>query len=184
MATPYELLVGLALLRERKRQLDQAENHALEAWSALMVRIGTLVCLIHRNDVDEIISLESSTPVRGVAPWVAGLGYFRGQLLNLIDLKVFFSLGDAGYSPGARILVVRGSTEWLGLRVDELIGIRHIWPDTVRLDRQATTKAALGIYEEQSLLVDNEPMLVLDIKTLAMHLNDGGSAINTHWQTK
>ena len=31
MATPYELLVGLALLRERKRKLDQAENHALEA---------------------------------------------------------------------------------------------------------------------------------------------------------
>lgn len=183
MATPYELLLGLALLRERKRKLDQAEHSALEAWSALMVRIGTVVCLIHRNNVDEIISLESSTPVRGVAPWVAGLGYFRGQLLNLIDLKVFFSLGDAGYSPSSRILVVRGTTEWLGLRVDELIGIRHVWPDTVRLDSQ-TTKAALGIYEEQCLLIDNEPMLVLDIKKLATHLNDGGSEINTHWQTK
>ena len=183
-ASPYELLVGLALLRERKRQLDQAENTTLEAWSALTVRIGSVICLIHRNSVDEIISLESSTPVRGVAPWVAGLGYFRGQLLNLIDLKVFFSLGDAGYSPSSRILVVRGTTEWLGLRVDELIGIRHVWPDTVRLESRSVAKAALGIYEEQCLLIDNEPMMVLDIKLLANHLNDGGSEINTHWQTK
>jgi len=184
MASPFDLLVGLALLREHKRLLDQAENSSLEAWSALLVRVGALECLIHRNSVDEIISLENTTPVRGVAPWLAGLGYFRGQLLNVIDLKVFFSLGEFGYSPNSRILVVRGTTEWLGLRIDELMGIRHIWPDTVRLEVQTAPDLQFGIYREQSLLIDNNPMVVIDIKTLAQHLNDGSSEINTHWQTK
>ena len=54
----------------------------------------------------------------------------------------------------------------------------------MRLESARANQVVLKNYEEQRLLIDDEPMVVLDIKTLATHLNDGGSEINTHWQTK
>lgn len=182
--SPYELLVGLALLHEYRLRTDQAEHASLQAWSALMVKIGSQYCLIRRNDVDEIISLDNVTPVRGVAPWLSGLSYFRGQLLNIINLKKIYQLDDDAYAPNSRILVARGKKEWFGLRIDELIGIRHIWPDVERLDTTPEELRVFRDHEEQCLLIEDKPMVVLDIMQLLEGLSDGRSEINTQWQTK
>lgn len=184
MVSPYELLVGLALLREHKRQTEQAENVTLQAWSALMVRIGSQRCLIRRDDVDEILSLEGITPVRGVAPWLSGLSYFRGQLLNIIDLKKLYRFDASTYSPNSRILVSKGKSEWFGLRIDELIGIRHIWPDTVRLEQIPDELRLFDGSEQQCLVIEDTPTVVIDITQLLDQLSDGRSELNTQWQTK
>lgn len=48
MNSPYELLTGLALLREKKRRKEQAGDNNLNAWSALVIRMGVKPALLTR----------------------------------------------------------------------------------------------------------------------------------------
>lgn len=169
MSSPYELLVGLALLRERKRQAELHDRQGpLEAWSALVAVIGSMRCVVRQDEVDEVVASLKITPVHGVSDWVLGIGYFRGKLLNVIDGRTFFQLPDTFDSdPGAaRILVVRGHSEWFGLQVSELQGLRHVWSDSASLRPLSPGRTAWNGYADRCLQLENDCLPVLQLKRL------------------
>lgn len=175
MNSPYELLAGLALLREKKRQNEQAGDTNLSAWSALVIRMGNKTCVVQQSDVAEILTQGKFTQVTGVAPWMAGLGFFQGKLLNIIDGHYLFN--DGGRSPSdllsaIRILVVQGEKEWFGLKVSELVGIRHVWSDAV--DVATTEYGAWSHYVEQWIKVEDQTLPVLNLKQLAQVMESSG----------
>lgn len=173
MATPYELLAGLALLREKKRHLEINTQGDLEEWSALIVRLGTHQCVIRHEHVSEVATLGSVTPVQGMHSWLVGVSYFRGQLLNLIHTLTLFD-ENAVYGAGnGRVLVVQGRQEWFGFYAEELIGIRHVWSDTVTKPCTPEQQQLFGDYAERRLLIENEFLPVLDIRKLMMVLEEG-----------
>lgn len=175
MISPYELLVGLALLREKKRRSESTQQGGLESWSALVVMIGGQRCLIRQDEVDEVVAPGRLTSVLGMPSWMLGLTYFRGHLLNVIDSKAFF-LGNQKRSvlPAAsRILAVQGQEEWFGLRVDELLGIRHIWSDSVKVQVLEDKKAWRG-FAQYKISLEGETMPLLQVKKLASELEQRG----------
>ncbi|MEZ5535106.1 MAG: chemotaxis protein CheW [Thiolinea sp.] len=178
MNSPYELLTGLALLREKKRRHEKAGDNNLNAWSALIIKMGNETCVVHQSDVEEILTQDKLTRVVGVAPWMAGLGFFQGSLLNVIDGQSLFDAGSQQQraAPAAiRILVVQGDKEWFGLRVSELVGIRHVWSDDVNVvppdsDHWST-------YVEQWIRIEDQVLPVLKLKQLAQIMESSGSPV-------
>lgn len=171
MSSPYELLAGLALLREKKRLSDDTGEKNLESWSALLVKIGDDECVVRQDDVDEIITLSKLTTVNGVAQWLIGLGYFRGQVLNVLDGKQLLQRNHKGKfnNAAARILVVRGDEEWFGLKIEELVGIRHVWSDSVDSVDASNESGWLG-YIEQRIRIEKRMVPVLKLKHLVRDL--------------
>ncbi|MEZ5478767.1 MAG: chemotaxis protein CheW [Thiolinea sp.] len=171
MTTPYELLTGLALLREKKRLAESQSEKSLESWSALVVRVGDEICVMRQDDVDEILNLDKLTVVKGLAPWFLGVGYFRGQLLNVLDGQNLFNCGRSAKPNAAmaRILVVRGEDEWFGLKVSELVGIRHVWSDNIDSFRAVRDQAWLGLVERW-IRLEGELAPVINLKQLMLKL--------------
>ncbi len=177
MSSPYELMAGLALLREKKRLASYSNDKSLESWPALLVRMGDTTCVLRQGDVDEIIARGRLSRINGVANWVIGLGYFRGQLLTVLDGAKLLGFCSAQQSidATARIMVVSGDEEWLGIQVDELLGIRHIWSDNMGV---APPVGALEMvwsgYIECWIKLEENTVPVLQVKSLVRALEQHG----------
>lgn len=181
MSTPYELLAGLALLREKKRLTGYSSDTQLESWPALLVRIGEMTCVLRQGDVDEIIARGKLSRVKGVADCVLGLGYFRGKLLTVLDGALLLGLHNEHRrsDTSARIMVVNGADEWFGLQVDELLGIRHVWSDDT-YDNAAAEQvdAVWATHVECWIKLEKNIVPVIQIKRLVQALEqDDGTVI-------
>jgi len=178
MSSPYELLAGLALLRERKRLADTSNDKNLESWSALLVRIGNETCVLRQDDVDEIIAPSKLSKVNGVDSWVLGLGDFRNKLLTVLDLHQVFGMVTPNRRLGditARIMVVGAEDEWFGLQVDELLGIRHVWSDSMdAMEVSGTEDSPWKGHVERWITIENNIVPILQIKQLVLGLEQTG----------
>lgn len=173
MANPYELLAGLALLREKKRRSHQHIDRELHEWSGFQVRIGKLTCLIPCEQVEEVMTPSTVAMARNVPAWVVGVAYFRAQLVTLVSAAALL-LGDmraAGAS--ARVFVLRGKQEWFGLQVSAFDGVRHIWSDTQVVAAPEGFTGAWLQYVPQWLALDGETVAVLDSHRLLRALENG-----------
>ena len=180
MSSPYELLAGLALLREKKRLSGHSNDKQLESWPALLVRIGKLTCVLRQGDVDEIIARGKLSRVKGVADCVLGLGYFRGQLLTVLDGALLLGLRGEQRSSDAtiRIMVVSGTDELFGLQVDELLGIRHIWSDNTHDNGPVKhANAVWTAYVECWIKLEENIVPVLKLKELVRALEQSEEAV-------
>lgn len=173
MASPYELLAGLALLREKKRSASQQHDQELQEWSGFRVKIGSLACLVPCEQVEEVMSPGESAVARGVPAWVRGVGYFRAQLVTLVDVAVLL-LGEMKTPTSAtRIFVMQGKREWFGLQISVFDGVRHIWSDTQTVAAPQELKADWMRYVRQWLLLEGETVAVLDASKLVAELENG-----------
>lgn len=176
MNSPYELLAGLALLREKKRRIEQSGDNKLKSWSALVVRMGSKNCVIAQSDIEEILTQDKLTQVKGVAPWLVGVGFFQGRLLNVVDGQHLFSSESQQHKTllsAIRVLVISGDKEWFGLKVDELIGIRHVWSDYTDspVSSEGTARAN---YVDQWIEIEGQQLPILNVKEMVRVLEHTG----------
>ncbi|HPQ94211.1 MAG: chemotaxis protein CheW [Thiothrix sp.] len=179
MSSPYELLAGLALLREKRRQQDRSEQSGLAARSVLVVTVAGRTCAISQDVIEEILAQDNLASVKEVEPWILGIGYFRGKLLNVVDAAMLFfgQEKDILSYQTARILVVQGEKEWFGLMVEELLGIRHVWSD--RVDKSvsgARNDDWLG-FSDQKIEIEGQILPVLQLKKLVCMLERHGKPV-------
>ncbi len=165
MASPYELLAGLALLREKKRRLQQRNDTELLEWSGFQIQLGKIACLIPCNEVEEVITPDNIANVRGVSPWIRGIAYCRAHLVTLIDIAHLLQ-GIPPSNITGRIFVMHGQQEWFGLQVNVFDGVRHIWSDTPICTTPEHQQGPWLQYVQQWLLLDNKPVAVLDTAKL------------------
>jgi twitching motility protein PilI len=65
------------------------------------------------------------TRVPGAKTWIKGLANVRGQLLPIIDLRLFLGSGMTPLTRNTRIVVVNHREIPAGLLVDEVLGFRR-----------------------------------------------------------
>ena len=176
MASPYELLAGLALLREKKRRSQQQHELELQEWSGFRVQLGSIACLIPSDQVDEVVTPPAIATVRGVAPWIRGVAYCRSQLVTVINGLGLLS-GDTRIPVDGRVFVMHGQREWFGLQVSTFEGIRHIWSDTPVCDSPPVLPAGWSQYVQQWLVLDGVPVAVMDVTTLIAALESSESEL-------
>ena len=168
---PFELLREM----ERLSSLALADGVIQSADSKEWVGIGFQLAnenfLVARDEIREVMILPAKlTRVPGARDWVAGLANLRGQLLTVIDLRLFLGSGTSKGIRTARVLVVDSPDMPVGIIVDEIYGFRRFSegeytetvPDTeLRCDRYMAGACVRGtdvwpVFSLKSLLDASE----------------------------
>jgi len=71
------------------------------------------------------------TLMPGVKPWVKGVANLRGRLLPVMDLGGFLGLELSVARKQRRVLVVEYQDVFVGLLVDEVVGMQHFAQDAL-----------------------------------------------------
>jgi len=123
---PFRLL--LELEGRSKAALASFAGVSMDAaeWVGIGCRLGQERYLISREEVREVMIMPGTiTRVPGAKPWVTGLANLRGQLLPVIDLRMFLGAGSSKSTRGARVLVANNTETPFGVIADEVFGFRR-----------------------------------------------------------
>jgi purine-binding chemotaxis protein CheW len=87
------------------------------------------------DNVREIGEPPNVTPVPNVPDWVLGVTNLRGDVLSLVDLRIFLDMEPTDYDEDTRVMVVHaqqdGSSVTTGLIVDLVSDIRYLPVDQI-----------------------------------------------------
>lgn len=161
---PYDLLVEMERIGRRAAadSLGQSEHE----WMGLAFRLGEEIFVASRDEVREVLVYpEHTSRIPGAKGWMTGLANVRGQLLPVIDLKVF--LGGAVTRPGreTRVIVVNHRDVPAGLVVDEVMGFRR-FPREQRVGEAPDTLLRCERYLRGAFRQDSDTLPVFDLTGL------------------
>jgi len=77
---------------------------------------------IPSRHTDEIMTVSEITPVPCTPAHIAGVANRRGELLPVLDVRVFFRTSGSERSDEARIVIVSGHGMTVGILADEVFG--------------------------------------------------------------
>jgi purine-binding chemotaxis protein CheW len=76
------------------------------------------------SSVDEIANLtEDMVKPPGYPDYVVGVQHMRGEVVTLVDLRMYYGMKSTGDYSNSRILIVRGAQGKIGLLVDSVESI-------------------------------------------------------------
>lgn len=97
-----------------------------QGWSGIGFRLGERYYVAPMGEVDEILHEPQYATLPGVKPWVRGIANLRGRLLPIMDLHTFFFGPELSPSrKQRRVLVIEHQDIFIGLLVDEVLGMQH-----------------------------------------------------------
>lgn len=94
-------------------------------WRGIGFRIGSRYLVSSINEVNEILTFPSLTLVPGTRPWLLGVANVRGNLVPLIDLKLYLEGERTQVTESSRVLLARQAGGSVGLLIDEVLGQRN-----------------------------------------------------------
>jgi len=92
------------------------------------------LCALDAAGVQEVIRVESVTPVRHAPDQVAGVMNLRGKIVTLLDLGTILGFGSSTVTKESRVFIIEDRNEFLGVLVDrvgEVIESNAIQEDTL-----------------------------------------------------
>lgn len=123
---PFELLKELERRNRPATAGPVQDPSAGEEWVGVAFRMGGETFLVAREETREVLGLPATvTRIPGTKAWVRGLANIRGQLLPMLDLRLFLGSGTTPSSRNTRIIVVNHRDVPAGLIVDEVLGFRR-----------------------------------------------------------
>jgi len=113
--------------------------------------------------IREVLPLKELTVVPCTPPYILGIINLRGQILSIIDLRVFFDLPREAATSATKIIVLSLNEMELGIVVDEVTGARsitldhlHVGPPTLTGIREVYLR---GVAEEDLVFLDAAKLL-------------------------
>jgi purine-binding chemotaxis protein CheW len=76
------------------------------------------LCALDASGVQEVIRVDSVTPVRHAPDEVVGVINLRGKIVTLLDLGVILGFGRSVITRESRVFILEDRNEFLGLLVD------------------------------------------------------------------
>ena len=129
--TAFELLLDIDR-RCRLLVADQPlQDTRLQQWSGIGFRIAGQWFVAPMGEVAEVLHEPRCTLMPGVKAWVKGVANLRGRLLPVMDLGGFLGLELSKARKQRRVLVVEYNDLFVGLLVDEVVGMQHFAQDAL-----------------------------------------------------
>jgi purine-binding chemotaxis protein CheW len=150
------------ILRSRAKTLArevEKESLAGESLEILAFLLAHEMYAIETTCIREVYPLTELTPLPCTPAFVRGVINIRGQILTVIDMKVFFDLPEKGITNLNRVIVASKDDMHLGILADEIIGISNI-PVKNIYPPPSTMK---GIHSDYLRGVTGERLIVLDV---------------------
>ncbi len=111
----------------------------------------------------------TTTPVPNVPEWVLGVANLRGDILSVVDLRVFLGLPPRYQGEESRMLVMQSSDKEIStcLIVDDVRGIRYLQMDRLAKHTVPATDV-MAQFIDGVLKQDESEIMVLDIDRLLL----------------
>ncbi len=80
--------------------------------------VGNALCALDASEVQEVMRVESVTPVSHAPAEVMGVMNLRGKIVTLLDPGIILGLGKSVPTRDSRVFIVEDRNEFLGVLVD------------------------------------------------------------------
>lgn len=137
-------------------------------WKGIGFRLGELRAVTPLIEAAEILSQSDLTRVPGVVPWVRGVANMRGNLLPVMDLQGFLGAGLTRATKQSRVLVTDHAGIYVGLLVDEVLGLKHFQEDE-RLARTPLMSDAMNPFLAGAFVHQGQTWVVFSLHAVVEH---------------
>jgi purine-binding chemotaxis protein CheW len=121
--------------------------------------------------VREVYPLKDFTPLPGVPSFILGVINIRGQILPVVDLKIFLNLPEKGLGELNKVIILRDEHIEFGILADAINGTKVIYNEDVL----PVPPTVSGIGQEYLNGVTKECLIILNAEKL---LSDKNIVIN------
>ena len=149
------------ILKDRAKALagkPEPEETAIAYLETVVFRLANETYVIENYYIKEVYPLKHFTALPCTPLFVLGIINVRGQILSIIDLRIFFDLPRNGLSDLNRVIILHMDEMEFGILADEIIGVQYILKKEIRPPLPALT----GIRAEYLKGVTKEGHVVLD----------------------
>jgi purine-binding chemotaxis protein CheW len=149
------------ILAARARKLARRVSYDSRAGDVLTVvefRMAHETYAIELNRIRVIHPLKTLTVIPGVPDFIRGIINLRGEIVSVVDLKVFFDLPHDGLTRLSQVIILSSGEMEFGILTDEILGISEIPKNAV----QASLATLTGIRADYLKGVTGDGRVVLD----------------------
>jgi purine-binding chemotaxis protein CheW len=114
--------------------------------------------------VREVYQLREYTPIPCTPPFILGVINIRGQVVSIVDLRIFFELPQAGLSNLNKVIVLHNDVMEFGILADAIMDTKSL-PIS---DLQASLPTLTGIRQDYLKGVSKDRTVVLDAQKMLM----------------
>lgn len=153
------------IFMDRAKDLARENNDETaegESIGVVEFRLSNEKYAIESRYVREVLPLKELTAVPCTPPYILGIINVRGQILSIIDLRVFFELPREAVTFATKILVLSSNEMELGIVADAVTGARSIQLEQM----QAGLPTLTGIREIYLRGVVGDDLVFLDAAKL------------------
>ena len=153
-----------ALVERAATLAQQPEPESTGASLELVVfRVAGETYGVESAHVREVYALKDLTPVPCTPPFVVGIVNVRGQILSVIDIKVFFDLPEQGITDLNRVVILQSERMAFGILADTVLGARRVPVSELQPSLPTLTEVReqylRGVTEDRLVVLDAEALL-------------------------
>jgi len=134
----YDYLIELDKRARIKSSPLPRQEELKDAWTGMGFRLEGSDAVVPLDQIHEVLTIPTLTPIPGAKAWVRGIANVRGSLLPILDLRGFLGLPETPPTPLTRVLVVNHQGIFAGLIVDQIWGLKHFFLDQTVQQDEAT----------------------------------------------
>jgi len=113
--------------------------------------------------IREVYPLKDLTTLPGTPPFVLGIVNVRGQIISVIDLKIFFNLPEKGLGELNKVIIIRNERMEFGILADIINGIRSVSLDAVQSSPVSKSEIGAdylkGVINDHTIILDADKIL-------------------------
>lgn len=153
------------ILKNRARQLAADASEGKSPFNTITVvefKIAHEIYALELSRIRIIHPLKSLTWVPGTPDFIRGIINLRGEIISVVDLKVFFELPDQEFSRLSQVIILTSDDMEFGILADEILGVTEISENDIR----QTLPTLTGIRADYLKGVTGDGRVVLDHEKL------------------
>ena len=135
-------------------------------WRGVAYRVGSHRLASGFDEVVEILSMPTLTPVPGSQAWMLGVANVRGTLLPVVDLKQFLEGERTVLHESQRVLVVRQPGGDVAITIDEMYGQRS-FVDAQGIDVAPVADGRYAHFVDRAYRMNDQDWGVFSLERLA-----------------
>ena len=162
------------ILRTRAQKLARQlsdKHRQSDTISVVEFRIAREIYALGLHRIRIIHPLRDLTFIPGTPDFIRGVINLRGEIISVVDLKVFFDLPDQGLTSLSQVIILTSEKMEFGILADEILGIVEISNN----DIQTSLPTLTGVRADYLRGVTGNGVVVLDDEKL---LGDEKMCIN------
>jgi purine-binding chemotaxis protein CheW len=160
---PDDHVLEILKTRARRMAVDiSADAGLFSKITVLEFRIAHEIYALELSRIRIIHPLKSLTWIPGTPNFIRGVINLRGEIISVVDLKVFFELPDQEFTRLSQVIILSSDHMEFGILADEILGVAEIRENDIRPSLPTLT----GIREDYLKGVTGDGRVVLDDEKL------------------